>query len=348
MQKKIIALAIAAVFAAPVAMADTANVNIYGTLDAGVRSNTTKVPNIKDTSATTFSSGAFTANRWGFKGSEDLGDGMKAFWHLESSLNLGAGGSGQGATAQGSNIGGNALFDRGATLGVSSGANAIELGRQRIVAHKVAVAIEPMGMKFRNQSNSNTLLYSYTGNASRQDNLVSYTGTFGPVKVLADRNIPANGTNDSATTSVGVVFESGPLNVTGVYANANIPTGTLDDTTYYLVGAAYKIGDGKVSGGLTKNTIDSATIDGVTENQFIGGSYNVSPKVGVLGGYYINTVNTAGSAVETETTRLVLGATYALSKRTTAYGQVDTRTTEVAGVETNKQNGFSVGLATTF
>lgn len=338
MQKKIIALAIVAAFAAPVAMADTANVNVYGSIDGGVRSNTTGGVTLN-----TMGSGSYNSNRWGIKGSEDLGDGMKTFWGLESSLNTGTGGAGSGASAQGANNGVSPLFDRNASLGVSSGNHAIELGRQKIVAHKVAGAIEPMGFKFRNQSNANTLLYTYTGDKNRLDNLVSYTGTFGEVKVLADHNITTTGEDALSTSSLGVVYESGPLNVTGIYAKAKVNS-TLNDTAYYLVGGAYKFGDGKVSGGLTQNTVAGATTDTVTKNQFIGGNYNVTSKVGVLGGYYINTVT---AATETKTVRIVLGTTYALSKRTTAYADVDKKSIDAAGTTTDS-NGYSIGLATVF
>ncbi|POB00656.1 porin [Chromobacterium sinusclupearum] len=90
MNKKLIALALAALPAA--AMAD---VTIYGTIAAGVES-------LKTYNANTASFGGAPQagnlqsrteiNDWvskiGFKGSEDLGNGLKAIWQVESRLNM--------------------------------------------------------------------------------------------------------------------------------------------------------------------------------------------------------------------------------------------------------------------
>jgi predicted porin len=80
MKKKIIALALASSFAAPLAMAD---VTIYGVMSASVES-------VQATGgSTTLSSRTRVADnnsRIGFKGSEDLGNGLKSIWQVESSL----------------------------------------------------------------------------------------------------------------------------------------------------------------------------------------------------------------------------------------------------------------------
>ena len=340
MQKKIIALAIAAAFAAPVAMADTANVNIYGTIDAGLRSDSATGNRL-----TTFGSGSFNANRWGIKGSEDLGDGMKAFWGLESNFSTSTGQAGGGSSAQGVPTGtGNPLFDRNATVGVSSGANAIELGRQRIVAHKLKAAIDPLAAKFRSQSNFNT---SYS-TANRLNNLVSYTGSFGDVKVMADRDIPASGVNDLATTSLGAVYASGPINVTAAVSRTDAAGEILSPTAYYLVGGSYSFGDAKVAANISQNKVaTTVAVDTVTKNQSVGGSYNVSPKIAVLAGFY-RTVNNTTVTQDTTTSRLIVAATYALSKRTTAYANLDKRSVNPPLGNTISSKGGSLGLATTF
>ncbi|MEN3372629.1 porin [Dechloromonas sp. ZS-1] len=79
MQKKIIALALAAV--AGSAAAQT-NVTIYGVADAGFAS--VSASGAKRTSAIV--SGGLSGSRIGFKGTEDLGNGLKALFTLEYGL----------------------------------------------------------------------------------------------------------------------------------------------------------------------------------------------------------------------------------------------------------------------
>jgi len=79
MQKKIIVLAIAAALTAPAAFAaDASSVTVYGKISMDFETN-------KDSSGTagTVSSIANNASRFGVKGSEDLGDNLKAIYQME-------------------------------------------------------------------------------------------------------------------------------------------------------------------------------------------------------------------------------------------------------------------------
>ncbi|MDO8810934.1 MAG: porin [Gallionella sp.] len=89
MQKKLIAIAIAAVLAPAAAMADTGNVNVYGRLNASLDSQTGITGQTSGLALNTNSS------RFGVKGSEDLGDGYKANFQVEATVNLT--GTGRGA-----------------------------------------------------------------------------------------------------------------------------------------------------------------------------------------------------------------------------------------------------------
>ena len=340
MQKKIIALAIVAAFAAPVAMADTANVNVYGSLDAGLRSVTTA-----GNTSNTFGSGTWNSNRWGFKGSEDLGDGMKANFNLESGFNTGTGASASATV----------LFDRTMTVGVSGGFGAVDLGRQLAVSYKVIGTYDPLGYKYIN--------IALAGNASstankRYDNDISYTNKFGDVTVMAEHTIPTTGDDSTAATAAGVTFASGPINVGAAYTATKAAAATNNaDARHMTVGGGFNFGDGKVSVGYAKNEAKSATVtstDTIATNMWVGASFNVSSKIGVTAAYYklTNTASVAAGAasVDLNTTKLMLGATYALSKRTNFYalldkGTVETGTTTVTSTD---NSGAALGLATTF
>ncbi len=96
MQKKIIALAIAGL-ASTAAFAQS-NVTIYGIADVGVA----QARSSGNLTATTVRSGGLSTSRIGFKGVEDLGNGLKALFVLEYALdvdqNTGIGGAASRAT----------------------------------------------------------------------------------------------------------------------------------------------------------------------------------------------------------------------------------------------------------
>ena len=125
MKKTQVALAALALVASTAALAD--GVTIYGAVDAAVaHSNGGKGTYFDGT-------GSWTApSHLGFKGSEDLGNGMKASFQLETGVSLGngaavSGGTG-GATAQANGFG--ALFTRVATVGLSGDFGAVNIGQQ--------------------------------------------------------------------------------------------------------------------------------------------------------------------------------------------------------------------------
>jgi predicted porin len=125
MQKKMIALAVAAALTAPaLAFADTgaSSVTLYGVLDLGVvqmtnagdfgptfvtgavpigaQPNTAKIGTVRG-----MMNGGESQSRWGIKGNEDLGDGNSAFFQLESAFSLGTGQLATSGLAGGSNKG---------------------------------------------------------------------------------------------------------------------------------------------------------------------------------------------------------------------------------------------------
>ncbi|MHB0985639.1 MAG: porin [Sulfuricella sp.] len=93
MNKKLLALAVAAALAPAAAMADSGNVVIYGVMDASVdignNGNGTAVagvaPTLNGTRTTKISS---NNSSLGFKGNEDLGNGTSAVWQVESTIGV--------------------------------------------------------------------------------------------------------------------------------------------------------------------------------------------------------------------------------------------------------------------
>ncbi len=91
----------------------TSQVTLYGVVDANVQ--------VLDGAATTtrVQSGGLNGSRFGLRGSEDLGGGLRAFFTLESGINLDNGTNGQ-----------NAFWGRQAFVGLATPYGKVSLGRQ--------------------------------------------------------------------------------------------------------------------------------------------------------------------------------------------------------------------------
>ena len=343
MQKKIIALAIAAAFSAPVvAMADA---TIYGSVEAGYGSQTFDSGTAK--TETGMTSGVYASNNIGVKGSEDLGDGMKANFGFESGFNTATGASGDTAST----------YDRGIYVGVGAGWGTVTLGGNVYsTSFKVNKAWDPMGYKYVGVTLMPLLA---TGNKGRNDNDVNYNGKFGDVEVTVGKtfNPSVDGQSVGNASSVGAVYKSGPITAAASYTTTEkttastavtvTPGSTLGNYPAYTaananvntsIGGAFNFGDGSVNVGYISSKDDGATDAMVTT--VIGASFNVSNKVGVAAGLY----KTNTGSVENRTLTLV-SATYALSKKTTAYFDYNS---SAANAGVNKISGYGVGLQTAF
>ena len=90
MNKKLLALAVAAALAPAAAMADSGNVTIYGLMDASYditdNGNGATTPGGTVLNGTRTNKVSSNNSRIGFKGNEDLGNGLSAVWQIESTI----------------------------------------------------------------------------------------------------------------------------------------------------------------------------------------------------------------------------------------------------------------------
>jgi predicted porin len=110
-------LALAATFCAGAAHAQS-SVTVYGLIDAGLTWTNDRA-SYKGNSSTTVDTGVAQGSRLGFKGSEDLGDGLRANFVLEQGMNVDTGSLAQGGLAWG----------RQASVGLAGGFGEVSLGR---------------------------------------------------------------------------------------------------------------------------------------------------------------------------------------------------------------------------
>lgn len=115
-----VALAIAA--ALPLCAQAQSNVQLYGTVDAGyVYGNHAAAGNGKSASVNRITSNILGGSRWGLKGNEDLGGGLSAIFQIESGFSVADGNLGQGKR----------MFGRKAIIGLAGKSwGEITIGRQ--------------------------------------------------------------------------------------------------------------------------------------------------------------------------------------------------------------------------
>lgn len=154
------------------------SVTLYGIVDVGIE----HINNTQSGGAITReASGNLSGSRWGLKGVEDLGGGLKAIFTLENGFNVNDGTSAQSTKGLGSNASTTSrLFGRQAWVGLTMRGQTLSLGRQNSVLYDQAVVFDPMGASSR----YSTLSVDYAM-AGRVDNSAKYVGVLGPVTVAA-------------------------------------------------------------------------------------------------------------------------------------------------------------------
>lgn len=265
MQKKLIAVAVLGACVAGSAFA--ANVDVYGRIDTGlsyVHYDETGLSDAKDTLS--LDSGMSSGNRWGLKGSEDLGNGYQVGFVLESGFDADTGALGAGG-----------IFAREATLRVSGPFGSIYAGRMGRIGSDAgsvgfyAGSVSPFGSGWGKMPGHFAVTANYD---SRYNNALAYVSPkVGPVTVYAQYtmgNATENESGDDRLFSLGAQADFGALQVLGLveYLNKKSVVGTAvyDDSQYD----------------------DSYTIN-------LGGSYDFSvAKVFLAGQYFKAAPNYAG------------------------------------------------------
>lgn len=347
------------------------SVTLYGTLDAGIihqstsaAGYSTSVPGMASNTGrlSKFQDGGIGASFFGFKGTEDLGGGMKAHFQMQGNISLA---TGAGNPISGTLTPSTAVFNQIATVGLGGDFGDIKIGRQISPLYYALAFTDPREGRYFGSIlgalvgiNSSAGWSGYTTNAPLgaiyDDNSVVYTSpnlrgftaqyqhTFG--------NIAGN-SNAGARDALTLQYRAGGLKASAAYYNARdaytLPaaaTGASNNRLVHL-GASYTQGDFSVSGGYmgAKNPSSVASGQGILSAArpsygsasgnanydvfSLGGSYQAAPLIRLTAGLYrINDkANSANSS------RLwAVGLDYRLSPRTTAYvqaGQVDNKGT---------------------
>lgn len=254
MKKTLLAAAILTTFAG-VAQAET-SVTLYGVIDTGIgynkvsgdfpfRDTTTGKFTMKDVSGSRIGmiNGVQAGSRWGLRGSEDLGDGLRAMFTVESGFD-----SGDGQSQQ------NRLFNRQATIGLANDSwGSVEFGRQTTVGGTFLGEIDPFYTSFT-QANVGTAFSA--ANTMRWDNMIMYRSpSMSGFQFAAGYSFNVDDTNSDETRfrtndnsrgiTAGLRYVEGPVNVTLTYDQLNGSNRASIDhgatPRQYAVGASYDL-----------------------------------------------------------------------------------------------------------
>jgi predicted porin len=315
MNKKLMTVAVASALAVPgLALAD---VTVYGTIDTGFR-NQGKVVNGASTATERYiTDGMRTTNRWGLKGSEDLGGGLMANFTLEGQYASDTGG-GPGSAA---GVGNQGLFQRKSIVGLSGhGGWSVDLGRDYTVNFKTQGVYDPMS-------------YTYTGitpTAGRNtagvrfSNLITGAYRFGAGGIRVDYTLGETvGANTGDGAGVNFDYAWGPVTFAIASSSVNLAGGNKMSTGN--VGVAWKIGAFTLRGGLSNtNTETGPGTDTDSPMAVFGVQYAISPTLNGRLGYYTTKFET-NSTKTADDKLLIVAMDYYLSKKTTLYVEIDRR-----------------------
>jgi len=312
MKKNIIALAVAAAFAAPVAMADAPT--IYGKLNLNVSSITDAGNGVND-----------VASRVGIKGSEDLGDGLKAIYKIEFGLDVeGSGG----------------LSDRNQYLGLAGGFGTVLLG-QHDSPLKVVQPTDTFNDGYADNSKLKLGLLGKTGEIRATNALVYVSPSFSGIKLIAAGTSPVVGEDRSVMGGTHVAATYGSTKK-GLFLSAAMDTFSEDgyalgdDYTNTSMSAQYK------TGGLLVNATVRTFDDGTDKDTatFVNAAYKMG-KFTVKG--KLMQADPEGGEVGTQT---AIGLAYALGKKTTGYVYTSTKDEDLTG--SDSETASFVGMVHKF
>ena len=320
MQKKLIALAIAGLVSAP-AFAQS-NVTIYGVADAGLAWG-----EHGDRDFSGVLSGVLSGSRIGFKGTEDLGNGLKAVFTLEQGFSIDNGAENDSTKA----------FQRQAFVGLSGGFGTVSLGRQYAPGYDfqydalVSAIISPQailsGKPFGGAFAENGLTIN-PGTPARWDNSLAYNGSFGAIRARAIYSFGGNETGNDVTgvdadsddmMGVGLEYANGPLKVGGVYHYLKdaLDVAGSDDQQEWLLGGSYNFGMLTLAGSYQQAKNASYVEDLDVDLWQVG----VIVPVGAAGNVHLayGEAEYDAEGDDAKSKSYTLAYTHALSKRTTAY-----------------------------
>lgn len=287
-------------------------VTLYGRLNTTLESQ-------KDGNANHVTALNNNASRFGMRGTEDLGDGMKASFVLESGFNVDTGASTE-----------KAFFGRQSSVEVSAGWGSVRLGNW-LPGSYLATA-DYISMHNHDTGRSSDALYAFGAGFPRQNKMGYFSPNMG-------------GFTTEASYSLGEGVQANALDLSGNYVQGPVHLGagyTSQGKGRQLAARGlYFVGPLAVGAYVQRENRDDSTF-GKTRNIYrLSGMYALG-----LSEFHLNVGGTQQGGTQAESARqYTLGYNYNLSKRTkiyTYYTAVNSKT------NVNSSSSLAFGLRHNF
>lgn len=346
MKKTLAAVAVLGAFAGSALAAD---VQLYGVVDTGLRythfDGDAAAAGYDAVDKFEMKSGQQSGSRFGFKGTEDLGNGLTVGFILENQFN-----SDDGSLSDSDHF-----FRREASLFLEGGFGKIAMGRIGSINNGVSSWAQ-FGMlsAFGTSWDYSAQMGTWAVGAGIWDNMIAYqTPTFAGFTVYAQYGMGSNNNENESSSdryyALGAKYANGPLNLYLAVDSINYQTADLtgvnaddiDDSLTVTFGGNYDFEVVKLFAGAQYydeakistafGLLDSADYNATTHaGKFKGWSLGVSASIPAAGGQVLvgagymdaEAADSQKAAKDDELTRWVVSAgyDYPLSKRTNVYG----------------------------
>ncbi len=262
------------------------SVTLYGSIDAGI----TYVSNTGGSHVVKFDDGILHGNRWGLKGTEDLGGGLSAVFALENGFQLG----------NGKALNGGAEFGRQAYVGLKSSWGTLSLGNQYDLTAEMITEYDTSAIASGYGIHQGDFDRS---NGDRLPNSIKFmSNDFGGFEfggLYSFGNVAGDFHQDSAY-SMGAHYANGPFSMGMAYTQLNNPNGSYAFDPYAMIGTSTFLGKPTISVNSTTGAISDlySTSPFPVEKQGtfgIGASYKIGD-VTFDGNYSYTTIKAFGEA----------------------------------------------------
>ena len=301
MNKKLLAVAVGAVLSAGAMVTVQADTTVYGHFHLSYDRT--------DNDVAKESAMANNSSRFGIKGDEDLGGGMKAIYQIESGIfNVDDGAGGLGATL------------RNTFVGLSGAWGAAKLGRHDTPTKDLGRAID----RFNEQVGDARNLIGNKGNFdSRVSNMVRYESP----KIAGGLTFNALHTSNNGAelgpntaekvTSANVIWNQGPVFAGVAYQTQANTTGTEDPSSIRVAGRFdFGMGD---AGAYYEKMKDLSGVDGRDQSVYgVFGSVKFAGAFRVKGQYY-KADDVDNTAAVDGAKMYAVGLNYDIGKKTQIY-----------------------------
>ncbi len=312
------------------------SVTLAGTVDTAVTRGKGSI-----SSRTQLTSGSNATSKIIIRGTEDLGGGMSALFHLESGFTADNGAfqntqtNNPVAGIPGATGSSGLTFNRRSIVGLRGGWGELHLGRDWAPMYDAyTTRYDPFGLAVGlgiNYSQSITSQLTHV----RVSNAITYeTPKFGGFSAQLAHWLGegASGTatkKDGTGSGLRLMYDQGPISARVHYGRTEYSTG---DAVYRAVAGSYDFGMAKVSFNYNKDDLGSLTTKGPLVGLFVPVGAGT-----ILASYSAVKINSAGSP---KASKLAIGYVHNLSKRTAVY-------TTLAQVKNKNGSRVAIGGSTT-